>query len=51
MLKQGYFYRPGRNELIKIPIQLLKKLAKLGPDRRDIADGFTVSTRRTRYPA
>jgi hypothetical protein len=51
MLKQGYFYRPGRNQLIKIPIQPLKKLAKLGPDRRDIADGFTVSTRRTRYPA
>jgi hypothetical protein len=51
MLKQGYLYRPGRNRLIKIPIRLLKDIARLGPDRRDIADGFTVSNRRTRYPA
>jgi hypothetical protein len=51
MLKQGYFYRPGQNQLSKVPIQPLSKIAKLGPDRRDIADGFTVSTKRTRYPA
>jgi hypothetical protein len=51
MLKQGGFYQPGRNEIIKIPVRVLGDIARLGPDRRDIGDGFTVSTRRTRYPA
>jgi hypothetical protein len=51
LLKQGSVYQPGHNELIKIPIGTIGDIARLGPDRRDIGDGFTVSTRRTRYPA
>ena len=42
---------PGGNQLIKIAVQPLKDFARLGPDRRDIADGFTISNRKTRYPA
>lgn len=51
MLKSGQLYSPGQNKLFKIPIKPLKSIASLGPDRRDIADGFIVSTRKTRYPA
>jgi hypothetical protein len=51
MLNSGHLYRPGRNQTVEIPIQPLKNIASLGPDRRDIADGFTVSNRKTRYPA
>jgi hypothetical protein len=51
MLRQGRLYIPGRNQTIAIPVQRLGELGDLGPDRRDIADGFTVSTGRPRYPA
>ncbi|MER9559380.1 hypothetical protein [Mesorhizobium sp. M0323] len=51
MLRQSHFYRPGRNEAIEVPIQALKEIASLGPDRRDIADGFTVSNSHTPFPA
>ena len=51
MLKSGQLYSPGQNQLFKIPIKPLKGIASLGPDRRDIADGFIVSSRKTRYPA
>lgn len=51
MLKRGRFYQPGRNETLPLPIQSLKQIGTLGPDRRDIADGFTVSRSRTVYPA
>jgi hypothetical protein len=50
-LRQGQLYRSGVNQLTSVPIQPLKSFGKLGPDRRDIADGFTVSTSRTPYPA
>jgi hypothetical protein len=32
-------------------VKKLGEIASLGPDRRDIADGFTVSRAKTRYPA
>ncbi|WLA79529.1 hypothetical protein [Bradyrhizobium elkanii] len=51
MLKSGQLYNPGQNRLFKIPIKPLKSIASLGPDRRDIADGFVISTKKTRYPA
>jgi autotransporter passenger strand-loop-strand repeat protein len=51
MLRQGRLYIPGRNRTIAIPVQQLGKLGNLGPDRRDIAVGFTVSTGHTPYPA
>jgi hypothetical protein len=50
-LRQGQFYRPGRRQTISVPINLLGSIAVSGPDRRDIADGFTVSESRTDYPA
>lgn len=51
MLRSGQLYSPGENQLVKLPIKSLKNIASLGPDRRDIADGFVVSSRKTRYPA
>ena len=50
-IRQGRLYFPGRNRTIPIPMRRLGDIGELGPDRRDIADGFTVSTGRTRYPA
>lgn len=51
MMREGRFYRPGRNQTIRVPIRRLGDIGSLGPDRRDIADGFTISTARSRYPA
>lgn len=50
-LRQGQFYRPGRRQTISLPVQGLGNIAIFGPDRRDIADGFTLSESRTSYPA
>jgi hypothetical protein len=51
LLKRGRFYQSGRNDTFALPVQNLKEIGTLGPDRRDIADGFTVSRSRTSYPA
>ena len=51
MMRQGRLYLQGRGSTIPIPIGTIGQIGILGPDRRDIADGFTVSTSRTRYPA
>lgn len=51
MLRQGSFYQPGRKQSLPLPVKKLSSLGTLGPDRRDIADGFTVSATRTSYPA
>jgi hypothetical protein len=48
--RHGLFYQPGQNKTPAIPITLLKNIGQLGPDRRDIADGFTVATGKTSYP-
>jgi hypothetical protein len=50
-LRQGKLYRPGHNEVFDLPVRRLGDVAVLGPDRRDIADGFTLSAARSRYPA
>ena len=48
-LRNGLIYQPGKNQMTPIPVTLLKGLGELGPDRRDIADGFTVATGKTSY--
>ena len=50
-LRDGHLYRPGDNRVHALPVRKFGDLAILGPDRRDIADGFTIATGRTRYPA
>jgi hypothetical protein len=50
-LRKGQFYRPGRRNTVPLPVQRLGDVAIFGPDRRDIADGFTLSASRTGYPA
>ena len=51
LMRQSHLYVPGLSALIPLPISTIGKIALLGPDRRDIADGFTQATSRTRYPA
>ena len=51
MLRSGHFYRTGDNQVTPVAMRRLGDIAVLGPDRRDIADGFTISSGRTRYPA
>jgi hypothetical protein len=48
-LRQGIIYQPGQNRTTSIPVTSLRQLGELGPDRRDIADGFTDATGRTSY--
>lgn len=51
MLRHGRLYIPGRTATIPLPIGTIDSIGTLGPDRRDIADGFTLSLGRTPYPA
>ena len=51
LLRQGRLYLPGRVETLPIAMGTIDDIGILGPDRRDIADGFTQSGSRTRYPA
>jgi hypothetical protein len=41
---------PGKKDLNKLPLCRLSLLGTLGPDRRDIHDGFDLSLSRTLYP-
>ncbi len=50
-LLQGYLWLPGRARRRKVPLRPLCELASLGPDRRDIHDGFALSKAPTAYPA
>jgi hypothetical protein len=50
-LSQGQLYVPGRGVVGGFPITTLRELGTLGPDRRDIHDGFTVSDTFTPYSA
>jgi hypothetical protein len=50
-LARGQLYMPGEGLIGKIPITRLKSIADVGPDRRDIADGFNVVNYETEYPA
>jgi len=51
LLREGRLYQSGSNRVHTLPVRRLGDLAILGPDRRDIADGFTISAGKTGYPA
>jgi hypothetical protein len=46
----GKLWIPGRASTCPLPMVQLNMLGRLGPDRRDIHDGFTHGTSRTAYP-
>lgn len=50
-LLKGELWEPERGTVGTIELCRLDSLGSIGPDRRDIADGFNVSSRRTSYPA
>jgi hypothetical protein len=50
-LSKGKIFLPRQGEVGSIPLVSLDTLAQLGPDGRDIYDGFALSTSQTPYPA
>jgi len=50
-LLQGRLRLPGYSETADIPLTPLETLGELGPDRRDIYDGFELTTEKTPYAA
>lgn len=50
-LRKGKVFIPGLARKTNIPMTLLGKLGTLGPDRRDIHDGFSIGDSQTSYPA
>lgn len=50
-LRFGKLYTPGRGQFAAIPICRLGDLAALGPDRRDVYDGYRMARRASSYPA
>lgn len=50
-LLRGQLYLPGYGQVGKVALCPLHTFATLGPDRRDIHDGFTVGSQLTPYPA
>ena len=50
-LALGAVWLPGVMALAKIPICLLGELSFLGPDRRDVMDGFRLASALTNYPS
>ncbi len=50
-LAKGNLYLPGSGIANNIPLSAMKELGVLGPDRRDIHDGFRLSQSVTAYPA
>jgi hypothetical protein len=50
-LRKGELFVPGRDITLSLPITALGKLGTLGPDRRDIHDGYELSNSRTAYAA
>ena len=49
-LTRGELRLPGRKEIHPLPLCPLRKVGSLGPDRRDIHDGFAISRSATPYP-
>ena len=49
-LRVGKVYLPGARDLHAIPVCALRGVGDLGPDRRDIYDGFEVSEAFSSYP-
>jgi hypothetical protein len=50
-LWRGEVFRPGTGVIGKVPMTRLKAIADIGPDRRDIHDGFKPTDQETEYPA
>jgi len=49
-LSKGQVYLPTVKKMSRIPMKSLSFFADLGPDRRDIHDGFDVTDSETPYP-
>jgi hypothetical protein len=47
----GSLYVPGSGVVGHVPLKALADLGHLGPDRRDIHDGFRLASGKTAYPA
>lgn len=50
-LSGGKVFVPGAGVVGKVPLTPIKDLGDVGPDRRDIWDGFDATDRVTEYPA
>jgi tRNA1(Val) A37 N6-methylase TrmN6 len=50
-LARGKLWLPGIKGFAEVPLKPLGDFATLGPDRRDIHDGFNVSQHPTSFPA
>jgi len=50
-LRSGELILPGLRERARVPVCGLKSLVELGPDPRDVYDGFTLTNARTAYAA
>src|SRR5262249_45242762 len=50
-LSDGRLFLPGRGFVAGIPVAPLGDLVRIGPDVRDVHDGFRLSGRPTTYPA
>lgn len=50
-ITKGELWLPGRKGFAPVPLRPLRDFAILGPDRRDIHDGFKVSQHSTAYQA
>lgn len=50
-LLKGRLYVPGQGAVADVPLCSLGQLGTLGPDVRDVHDGFVLSTGQTAYPA
>lgn len=50
-LRRGALFQPTKGIVGNLPLIQLDALGKLGPDRRDIYDGFTLVDSKTAYPA
>jgi hypothetical protein len=50
-LSKGELWQPGRTGTTEVPLKNLGEFATLGPDARDIHDGFKVSQHFTAYQA
>ena len=50
-LAKGQLRLPGKNVGVRIPLTKLGDISDVGPDRRDIGDGFESTDHFTAYPA
>jgi hypothetical protein len=50
-LKDGVLVTPGHRERYVVPMARLETLGELGPDPRDVYDGYSLTEATTSYPA